>query len=504
MKTMYQLTRYIRLVFLALAGFVFVACSTQSGTTVPPNETISLDIKLQVYNSSDASVEKAAVIINDSGGNVLDYRVLDNPSEEEHSMTFSSVPTNGTVTVLSKSTRHLTWPADDNYTTATFVTFEVPMMQNVEGRININPYWGYLRWSNPAIHTQLLSLEASCPQETAYLGSSWLNPENGGWWVGSLPCNDGSANGSLWQAVQQSDGKISAVVWSQKEPLPWREENYTQPLQYVAVTDHDPNDTYSVSNLNAFLSDTTNASLTVSNLPSGANVYYNVTGIRKSAPLTGFQAFSEWGSPTSTVTVADILSNLDAVVQHAQVYKEFTESSTNYVSASYRLYKFSTTSNFSQNTTWDYSSFPTAPNPSGVTLQQPGQLSIKAQGFGRGNKGAIFRVWTITNQPNPTYIRWYAYAEVNPSSSTLEYKFPKLPSALADYAPNLGYGYVSANISARSYELYPDRLVTQGTARHVYVRKRDDISGQSLREFPGPGPDSDDAGMLAIPTKVLP
>jgi len=501
---MYQLTRYIRLVFLALTGFVFVACSTQSGTAVPPTETISLDIKLQVYNWSDASVEKVALVVNDADGNVLDYRVLDNPSEEEHSMTFSSVPTNGTVTVLSKSTRHLTWPTDDDYTTASFVTFEVPMVQNVEGRMHINPYWGYLRWSNPAIHTQPLRLEAVCPQESAYLGSSWLNPENGVVWSSNLQCNDGSVNGSLWQAVQQSDGKISAVVWSQKEPFPWREEGYTQPLQYVAVTDLDPNDTYSVANLNAFSSDTMNASLTVRNLPSGAKVYYTVTGIRKGAPMTGFQAFSEWGSPTSTASIANIVGDLDAVVQRAQVYKRFPDPSSNFIEANYRLYKFSATNHFSPNTTWDYSSFPTAPDPGRVTLQQTGQLSITARDFGQGNKGAIFRVWTITNQPNPTYIWWYAYADVNPSRSTLAYKFPKLPSALADYAPNLGYGYVSADIFARSYELYPDRLVTQGTARSVYVRKRDDISGQSLGEFPSPGAHGDDAGVLAVPFEVLP
>ena len=484
---MKRFIRQTKLVFIFLAAtFIIAACGTQSGTTnpprntTPPTETINLNINLSVYNSSDASVEKTAVIINDANGNVLDYKILDNPSAKEHLMTFNNVPTNGTVTVLSKSTRHLTWPTDDNYSTILFKTYDTAMVQKAEGKIGVSPSWAYLRWSNSAINTQSLKLQAPCPEGANYLGSIWFIPSSRSYSPSRLECSNGAVDGSLWNPVRQSDGNISAIVWSQIEESPYNQDGYTQPLQYLRAIDHDPDDTYSVADNSAYSGDTTTASLTIANLPSDAQVHYNLTGIRKEAPLTGLQAYSNWGSPTSTATLANVASDLDSLIQHVQIYKEFSNSTDAYIKANYRLYKFAPISSFQANTTWDFSNFPTAPNPGGVSLQQNDRLLLRAQDYGSGNKYAIFRVWTITLQPDPLYIRWFGYAKVNPTSSSIQYSYPKLPTELQQFAPNISYDYVSANISARSYDLYPNQFITEGTARFVYVRKRDNITSQTV------------------------
>lgn len=477
---MKQFIRQTKLVFIFLAAtFIIAACGTQSGSSTTPVKTITLDINLQIYNSSDASVEKAAVIVNDASGNVLNYKILDNPTEEEHSMTFDNVPENATVTVLSKSTRHLTWPAEDDYTTISLSTFGVPMLQSADGKVIANPYLAYLNWHNPAISTRSLKLQVPCLEGANYLGSMWLNPSSGGYWRGSLECSNGGVDGSLWSSVKQSDGNISAIVWSQIEQWPYSQDGYTQPLQYLSVIDQDPDSTFSATDLDAYSDSTTTASLTVTNLPSDASVYYNVTGVRKGAPVTGLQAYSNWGSPTSTATLANVANDLDFLIQYVQIYKKFINPTDIYIEASYRLYKFASISSFQANTTWDFSDFPTAPNPGGVSLQQADRLLLKAQDYGSGNKYAVFRVWTITLQPNPLYIKWFAYTKVDPASSTIQYSYPELPAELQQFAPNTSYGYVSVNISSSGYDLMPNQFITEGKERSVYVKKRDNITSQA-------------------------
>ena len=397
-------------------------------------------------------------------------------------MTFDNTPPNGTVTILSKSTRHLSRPTDDNYSTINFVTYDVSMIQKAEGRISVNPSWAHLRWRNSTMRTRALKLQAVCPEGANYLGFSWFNPSHGGYWTGSLKCLKGAANGSLWGPVEQSDGNISAVVWSQIEEWPHNKEGYTQPLQYLSVIDHDPDDTFVVTDISAYSGNTTTAKLNVTNLPSGALVFYDITGIRKGAPVDGLQAYSIGGSPASTITLADVISDLDSVIQHVKVYKWFTEQTSDYVEANYHIYKYNTNNNFETNTTWNFSDFPTAPNPGGVSLQQEGRLTLKASGFGKGNKNAVFHVLTATNQPEPIFIRWYAYTTVNSNTYNLEYNFPKLPNELSAYAPNLNFGFVVARISGQNHDLFPDQFITQGTGRSVYVKKRDNISDQSVAD----------------------
>ena len=499
---MYQLNKKIKATFiLVILLALLVACGTN---TPAPVETTDLTINLEVHNWDDASVEKAAVIINDATGSVLDYRVLDSPSEEVHSMTFSNMPANATVTIFSKSTRHLTWPTDDVYSTILFKTYDLSMVQSVEGKIFTNPGWTYLDWNNPDINTRSLSLRAACTQDASYLGTRWYNPETGYTWGDSLECVGGEAEGLLWSPIEQDDGKISTIVWSQVESWPYEAGDYTQPFQYLRIIDHDPDSQFEALNTRAYSGAVTTADITITNLPSDTWVYYFLTGIRKGVPIAGLQAYADWGNPTSTATLADISDELDAVIQTAQVHKYFRDSTNNYVAANYRLYKFLMTNNLSPNTTWDYNEFPTAPNPNRVKLQQTDHLALRAEDFGMGNKSVILGIYTAATQPRPIYIRWLAYTSEDPGVSTVEYNYPKLPSELNGYAPNLNLDYVSANISARSYDLLTSHFTTQGTRRYVWVKIRDNITDQSVAGassyVPASlGPDTKDTSSVGTP-----
>jgi len=469
--------------------YLLISCSNSNNVTYT-----DLSFTLHIYYYNTAVVQKAAVIVNDSSGNIVDFKILNSPSEGDHPIMFSGVPMNGTVTVMTQSQRHLTSPTDDDYLTVRFTTFDIDMVKD-HNIIMVSPISVYLNWRRFDFKT--LNVSAQCPQDASYLGSKYYVPDTRATYSAFLNCSsEGIADGRVRRLVPQSDERISALLWAQVSKRTYRPSDYTDTLQYIPIIDFNSSNIFTADDLSYYSDAVKTLTLKVSDMPQDASLEYKITGLRKGAPLDGFYAYSTRGNPESSAVVADIFDKLESYIQYAKIYKEQYDDSGKF---SYvESYRFHNVGEIVTNDVWDISDFPTLPESGNISANQTGNhLILKYQNLNYSN--IIYKIYTAKVQPNPTVAIWRVYTGTHNTSTTSPeyYTFPLLPDELQEYSPNINYDYVYVDIIGRNYNFYPTNLVDSGQGSYIYVVIRNILSSSTSIQY------ARNLGMSDIPENML-
>lgn len=449
-------------------------CSSDNNSPPPPEERVNLNLTLRISKWGDSEVKKAALIVHDANGAVLDYKIFEQPEEGTHSITFNEVPTNGFVTVLTNSIRHLTWPAEHNYGYTMLSTYPVSAVQGQDGRFAVSPGFAHLTQSSE-FRTTDLHLQGPCPDEASYLASEAFVPHGNYWYVSSDRCDSGSLDGTFWTPLQDN-GKASLILWPAAE-TPW---DYIEPLSYLALLDKEPGET-SAFTLDAFRNDVQTAQVTVNGAPEGAGVRYNLTAMKEGVPLLGFSPdISRNSGSTASARFANVLDSIDKVFQTVEVW------SGGGWTTRFRAVSANT---FNSNDNWNLSDFLSLPDTEGLSLQQNPRLVVRANNFGNGNTWVAYRVWTINGGDSPKYIYWRAYTRTKSSRPNLQFTFPELPDALGAHMPDINSDYVSMRVIGADYNLINDTFRTQGRRRGAYRKIRDNLTSKSTQTLGGDEPE---------------
>ena len=446
--------------FLAIT-WLLSGCSSGNNSLPPPVERINLNLTLCISEWGDSEVKKAALIVHDADGTVLNYKIFEQPEEGTHSVTFNEVPTNGFVTVLTNSLRHLTWPTEYDYDYTMLSTYPVSAVQDQGGQFALSPNFAHLRQPSE-FRTTDLYLQGPCPDEASYLASEAFVPHGNYWYVSSNRCDSGSLDGAFWTPLQDN-GKASLILWPAAE-TPW---DYIEPLSYLALLDKEPDET-SAFTLDAFRNDVQTAQVTVDGAPESARVRYHLTAMKGGVPLLGFSpSISRNSGRTASARFANVLDSIDKVFQTVEVW-----SSGGWTTR----FRAVNANMFNSNDNWNLSDFLSLPDTEGLSLQQNPRLIVRASNFGNGNTWVAYRVRTISGGDSPKYIYWRAYTQTKSSRSNLQFTYPELPDALGAHMPDINSDYVSIVVSGADYNLLDNTFHTQGRRRGAYRRIRDNLT----------------------------
>ena len=461
--------QHFALVVVTLVGLL-VACGPSGGSTPPgggdqPGSTVDLTLNLHVANVGGA-VEQAAVIISNSEGNLVEYKILHDPEARVHQLEFLGVPENGAVTVMSQSVLHRYWPENRDYIYVSFNTYDVADVQTYHGNIKVNPHFVSIL-TGLGINMVTAPLAGPCPPGVPYLYSHFEMPGGYPLMMG-FECSGGSVDGNMHPTLQQ-DGSFSNILWATKDRIAVVPSKYFTPLTYLAIWDHDPNETYTITSPNNYRTDTRLASLTVAGLPEDALVSYKVTGIRKGAPFYGLQAYYSSSGATSTAILANAIQKLDSAIQWVNIRKQFPAAS-GYAFAIGETTRFALTNSLPLSDTWSYGSFISLPDPNSVTVQQASRIKLQINRAASDSQYGLFQVLTISGGSNSKYIRWSANTHLVQNASTVSYTFPELPDELSQFMPSLDYEYASATIKGFDYNPIPHELVTDGNDWSIYLK----------------------------------
>ncbi len=453
---------------LAVLTWVFVGCSSvknppSGNNNPPPAENIDLKLTLRISEWANHEVNSAALVVHDASGASINYRVFNQPQDGSHSVTFNEVPANGYVTVLSNSTRHLTWPAENDYDYTVLATFPIALLQNNEGSFYANFYFsGITLPVNMRIGD--LHIQGPCPNGSTFLiGESFIPYENF-WYASDGLCTNGTVDDSLWVSLQ-NNGKASLVLWPADDG--WQ---YIKPLSYLALIDKDPSEIHTFTSAD-FSNDVQTARMTVQGIPGGSWVRYRLTALRGGVPLFGFSPdLSESTDNTASAQFANILGNVDQIYQTVEVSHSGSGTA---------MFKMIDSTSFNADDSWNLADFLSLPDVDGLSLRQNPRLVVHANGFGDGNVLASFRVRTISGGNSPKYVYWYAYDQTESSTSALQFTYPELPEVLSVYSPDISADYVSLRVGGADYNSFDDASPSQGRSRSAYRLIRDNFPSTS-------------------------
>jgi len=453
---------------LAILTWVFVGCSsvknpTSGNNNPPPAEKIDLKLTLRISEWANHEVNSAALIVHDASGTSLNYRVFNQPQDGTYSVTFNGVPANGYVTVLSNSTRHFTWPAENDYAYTVLATFPIALLQNDEGSFFANYYFsGIMRPVN--MRTSDLHVQGSCPNGSSLLIGESFIPYDNFWYTSNGSCTNGTVDSSLWVPLQ-NNGKASIFLWPADDG--WQ---YIKPLSYLAMLDKDPSEIHTFTSAD-FSNDVQTARMTVQGIPEGSWMRYRLTALRDGVPLFGFSPdLSESTDNTASAQFANILGNVDQIYQTVEVSHSGSRTT---------MFKMIDSTSFNTDDSWNLADFLSLPDVDGLSLRQNTRLVVNANGFGDGNVLASFRVRTISGGNSPKHVYWYAYDQTESSTSTLQFTYPELPEALSAYSPDISADYVSVSVGGADYNSFDGASPSQGRSRSAYRLIRNNFPSTS-------------------------
>lgn len=449
---------FLAVLMLASLAYMVACSSTQSHPEEP------LQLKLHVLQWGSHVIKRAAVVVHNSNGTPIDYKIFDHPSEESYDISFANVPDNGYISVLTSSDRHINYPVENDYDYSLIYTYPVSFVRRKGGTLFVS--YDFAGLDVIRFRSTSIQISGPCPDNAYGLSGYFVNTATGGYYVTGRQCVDGSVNEKFW-VVKQNNGKSSIVLWPAKVQYAKTISDFLTPLRYVKFIDVDPNSAHAFTS-NDYSSDVGTASININNLPDNSSVTYTVDGVKGGALIFGLSAYSVQTNGVDQVKYAQVLDELDALMQIVTIRV-----------GGARVRRFKTIGNsLPQSDTWSISDFMTIPNPDNINVSYNGsQVILYSPEFGNGNKYLKYGVRSVSSGNNATYRTWHAYVGVDTSAHKAEFSFPILPTSLSAYAPSISSSdFLSAFINGYDYDYYSLPLSGSGNYRHAFRVIKDNIT----------------------------